>query len=70
MKAQQIDTIRFIRDYQEDHRYPPTLQEIAVHLGVSVKRAHTIVKKLVEEGHLTHKPNQARTITVVSAMPG
>lgn len=50
--ARERAVLRFIEQYQAEHRCAPVLEEIALELGVSVPRVHAIVARLEAEGRL------------------
>ena len=45
--------------------YPPSIRQIAVHVGYSVSTVHLELGRLEELGLIRRAPEQARAITVV-----
>jgi SOS regulatory protein LexA len=61
----QKEALDFIRAYQKDKGYAPSLEEIKKHLGLSsVSTAHHHVKALMAAGYLGKEENQPRAISV------
>lgn len=56
----------FLREYIGREGYPPTYREIATGIGYSTESVRKAVKALVEEGLITMKPRQWRSIKLVN----
>jgi SOS-response transcriptional repressor LexA len=54
----------FIRRYLLSHGRSPTMEDIAIALGVSDTRAKTLVKKLTAEKRIVRPPGGQRAITI------
>lgn len=58
--------INAIRNHTNEHRYPPSLEDLAYMVGLKSKSAvlrH--VDRLVEKGMVAKEPGQARTIRLI-----
>lgn len=58
----------YITTYHREHGYPPSVRELADHLGVATHTAHTALRKLVEDGLITVTPGIPRSIVVTGAV--
>lgn len=63
--ARQREALRFLCDFQAQHGYPPTVQELADSLGVTKASAHEQLSQLIRKGYVTREENRARGLTVV-----
>lgn len=54
----------FIKSYQQKHRMPPTIQEIAESLGISTTTVVYWRDVLARDGMLTYQPGRARTLVL------
>jgi SOS-response transcriptional repressor LexA len=62
---QQKDVLEFIKAFKRIRGFTPTLQEIAVGMGLrSRSNMHRLVQELIGRGLLSKKPLLARTIKV------
>lgn len=58
-------TLEFIARYTHEHRYPPTMREIANGVGLkSIPALRSRLLKLKELGYVDWKYNSARTVTI------
>lgn len=55
---------RFIAGYQRRYGYPPTMRELAAEFAVNEKTIRNRLRKLAEEGRVTWRPGEHRTVTV------
>ena len=56
----------FVKEYQKDNGYAPSLEEIQQHFKLaSVSTAHFHIKQLKKKGFLTKEEKQARSISAV-----
>lgn len=63
LTKRQREILDFIRDFQVERGYAPSLEEIAAHLGLSaVSTVHEHVTNLAEKGVLRRGWNRARSI--------
>lgn len=70
MKAptrRQTEVLDFIKSYLGDHKYPPTIREIATHFGISVKGAYDHVKALEKKSLISCDNNRSRAIEVTES---
>ena len=63
----QIDLLDAVEQLTLKRGFPPTLAELAEHLGVSEPRAGQLAKFCVDRGLLTHERRVARSWRVVPA---
>lgn len=66
LTARQREVFDFIRAYIRTKRYPPTIREIAVNFGFSVKGSYDHVKALQRKGFIRCAGNRSRAIEVVA----
>ncbi len=60
----------YIISFQQDHGYPPSVREIAVHLGLkSPSTVHFHLKGLEAAGLITKAEGKTRAITVAGGFP-
>ena len=67
MKAptkRQTEVLDFIKSFLDDHKYPPTIREIANHFDISVKGAYDHVKALEKKGLIACDNNRSRAIEI------
>ena len=68
MKAltkRQQDVLDFIKSFIAEHKYPPTIREIASHYGISVKGAYDHVKALEKKEHIHCGLGRSRAIEIL-----
>jgi repressor LexA len=65
LTERQKEVIAVISGYIEQHRYPPTIRDIAKHFGISVKGAYDHIKAIERKGFLRYDGNKSRTIEVL-----
>jgi repressor LexA len=66
LTARQREVFDFIRSFIHSKRYPPTIREIAVNFGFSVKGSYDHVKALQKKGFIRCAGNRSRAIEVVA----
>jgi repressor LexA len=66
LTARQQEVFDFIRSFIRSKRYPPTIREIAVNFGFSVKGSYDHVKALQKKGFIRCAGNRSRAIEVVA----
>lgn len=66
MTKREQDVYIFITDYHNEHRYSPTIREIAegIHTA-SITSVKDILARLKDKGFVTYEPNKARTIVIL-----
>jgi len=68
MKAltkRQEEVLSFIKQYSLQHKYPPTIREIAANFSISVKGAYDHVKALEKKNKIHCDLNRSRAIEVI-----
>jgi repressor LexA len=66
LTTRQQEVFDFIRSFIRSKRYPPTIREIAVNFGFSVKGSYDHVKALQKKGFIRCAGNRSRAIEVVA----
>ena len=66
LTTRQREVFDFIRSFIRANRYPPTIREIAVNFGFSVKGSYDHVKALQKKGFIRCAGNRSRAIEVVA----
>ena len=66
LTTRQREVFDFIRSFIRIKRYPPTIREIAVNFGFSVKGSYDHVKALQKKGFIRCAGNRSRAIEVVA----
>jgi repressor LexA len=66
LTTRQREVFDFIRSFIRANRYPPTIREIAVNFGFSVKGGFDHVKALQKKGFIRCAGNRSRAIEVVA----
>lgn len=61
----QLQIMNFIRNYREEHRTSPTLEEIGNSLGVHRVTVHQHVAALVKKGAIRKLPQRSRSIEIL-----
>jgi repressor LexA len=61
----QLQIMNFIRDYRQQHRTSPTLEEIGNSLGVHRVTVHQHVAALVKKGAIRKLPQRSRSIEIL-----
>lgn len=60
------DALDFIKAFNANHRYSPTLREIADGIGLKAKSgANRLVSALEDRGYINRIPNRARALEVI-----
>jgi len=66
LKPRQEQVLGFIRDFIEEHQYPPTVVEISDHFGFKSKNAaQDHLKVLQSKGHIERVFNVSRGIRLL-----
>lgn len=64
----QAQVLEFIRDFQAEHGYPPTVREVAASFGFrSPRAAHDHMKALQKKGYLRAAPGLPRALAVLGS---
>ena len=61
----QRETLQAIRDFINQHEYPPTMQELGKKLKISGPSAHQLVLHLERKGYVSRQPKQPRSLKVL-----
>ncbi|MDR1625639.1 MAG: transcriptional repressor LexA [Spirochaetia bacterium] len=67
LTARQKEILDFIGDFIQEHRFPPTIREIAEYFQVSPKSAHDHILALEKKGIIAFSRNLSRTIEILDA---
>lgn len=66
LTLQQSKTLDFIKEFIEQNNYSPSLNEIAIGIGISSRGvAHRYVNALLEKNYLYKRPNSQRGLELV-----
>lgn len=65
LTKRQQEILAYLDQYIRDHKYPPTMREIAGHFGISAKGAHDHIKALEKKNRLRCDINRSRTIEIL-----
>jgi len=65
LTKRQQEVLHFIEAFIANHKYPPTIREIASEFGISVKGAYDHVKALEKKHHIRCDLNRSRAIEVL-----
>lgn len=60
----QREVLQFIKDYIQEHGYPPSCRDIGDGMGFSVKAAHDYIHVLQRKGYLIYLENRPRTLRI------
>lgn len=67
MTARQRDALSFVGRFIDEHSgMSPAVREVADELGLTLSRAHAILKQLERRGIVAMVPRCARSITIVA----
>ena len=68
LSARQKAILRFVEDYVQEHRHPPSTREIGQGVGIS-STSNVIyhINRLVDYGYLSKQRGTSRTVTVLAA---
>jgi repressor LexA len=61
----QLRVMEFIRDFQEEHRISPTLEEISSHLDISKPTAFGHLEALRRKGAIEKTRSEARSVRII-----
>ncbi len=64
LTARQKEILALIRDYQNQHGYPPSLRELAGHFKVYPNTIQDHLKALIKKGYLQREPNRSRGVSL------
>ena len=70
MKAvtrRQTEVLNFLKSFLSNHKYPPTIREIAGHFSISVKGAYDHVKALEKKGLIACDNHRSRAIEIIES---
>jgi repressor LexA len=67
LTKRQAEVLLYLEDYSEQHRYMPTVEEIARYFGFrSLATVHEHLENLVAKGKIVRRFNEARSIQIVA----
>ena len=61
----QQEVLSYLEAYIDEHKYPPTMREVAAHFGISAKGAHDHIKALEKKNHIRCDINRSRAIEIL-----
>ena len=62
----QKEVLNFISDFTEENNYPPTVREISIHFGITIRAIQDHILALQKKGYLSQSQNRARSLRVLS----
>lgn len=65
----QQEILSYLEAFIGEHKYPPTLREIAAHFGISAKGAHDHIKALEKKDRIKCDINRSRAIEILGTEP-
>lgn len=65
--SRQLEILRYIREYEEERGYPPSVRDIAKLHHCSVKGAYDHILALEKHGLIRREPRLSRSITLTDA---
>ena len=65
LTKRQEETLDYIKDFIDEHSYPPTIRELAASFNISVKGAYDHIKALEKKGRIKCDGNRSRTIEIL-----
>ncbi|MBL7006947.1 MAG: transcriptional repressor LexA [Spirochaetia bacterium] len=66
LTKRQKEVVEFIRDYIQEHSYPPSIRDIASSFSISVKAAFDHVKALEKKQVIKSDMNRSRSLEILS----
>ncbi|MCK5155010.1 MAG: transcriptional repressor LexA [Spirochaetales bacterium] len=66
LTRRQKEVVEFIRDYIQEHSYPPTIRDIASNFSISVKAAFDHVKALEKKQIIKSDLNRSRSLEILA----
>lgn len=69
LTKRQEQVLTFLRDFIDEHKYPPTIREIAKNFDISVKGAYDHIKALEKKNRIKCDINRSRAIEVIGDGP-
>lgn len=67
LTSRQAEALEFIKSFISTNNYPPTVREIADHMGhLSSSTAFNILNRLAQKGYITKSDKSVRAIQVVN----
>lgn len=64
LTVKQNEILSFIREYQNNHGYPPSLRDLANHFKVYHNTIQDHLKALIKKGYLKREPNLSRGVSL------
>ncbi len=63
--TRQREALQFLCDYQAQHGYPPTIQELADAMEVTKTSAHEFIQQLIRKGYVEREEHLARGLNIL-----
>jgi repressor LexA len=70
LTKRQQEVLRFIKNYINEHQFPPTIREISQNFGISVRGAYDHIKALEKKSVIKCDTKRSRAIEVLGTGPG
>ncbi len=67
LTARQTEVFNFIKSYIANHGYPPTIREVGVGFGISVKGSYDHIKALEKKGYIKCNLKRSRAIEITDS---
>jgi repressor LexA len=65
LTKRQKEIFIFIKDYVNEHRYPPTVREVATHFCISVKGSFDHIRALKKKNYVRCDLNRSRALEII-----
>ena len=66
LTRRQAEVLRFISRHTRQSGFPPSVRDIGDRFGLNPATVHDHIKALERKGHILRRPNQSRSLVVVS----
>ena len=65
LTCKQLNVYKFIKDYIDTNKIPPSIREVANGFSITDRSAHDYLKAIQRKGYIRIIPNTARGIVVI-----
>ena len=65
LTVRQREVLDFINSYIEQHRYPPSIRELAEHFSISIRGGYDHLKALRKKGYVRSSEGRSRSLEVL-----
>jgi len=65
LTVRQREVLDFINGYLEQHRYPPSIRDLAEHFRISIRGAYDHLKALRKKGYVRSSEGRSRSLEVL-----